>query len=104
MARCDSVTVSMAARDDGNIQADLAGQAGAGIGLGGQHFAAGRFEQHVVESEALGKHVLNHRGCSYDSVPGSGQAEAAWELTAWGADGAGWRAEQTPAAHAALGR
>ena len=47
--------------NDRNVQGDLAREAGARVDFGGQHFAAGRFEQNIVESEALGEHVLNHR-------------------------------------------
>ena len=41
-------------RNDRNVQRDLAGQAGAGIDFSGHHIAAGRFEQNIVESKALG--------------------------------------------------
>ena len=47
--------------DDGNIQGNLAREGGARIGLGGQHAAARRLEQDVIESEAFGNAVLVHR-------------------------------------------
>ena len=47
--------------DDRNIQSDLAGEAGSGIDFGGEYFAAGRFEKNIIESQALGEYVLNHR-------------------------------------------
>ena len=61
MARCDSVTVSMAAETIGIFSPICARQAGAGIDFGREYFAAGRFEQNIVEGEALGEYVLNHR-------------------------------------------
>ena len=55
-------------RDDGDVQRDLARQTGAGVGFRRQHIAAGRLEQNVVESEAFGEYVLNHRDFYHDSV------------------------------------
>src|SRR5262249_53400350 len=48
-------------RDDRNVQADIARQAGPGIDFGRNYFATGRFEKDVVEGQALGEYVLNHR-------------------------------------------
>ena len=47
--------------DNRNVQCDLARQAGASIDVGGDHFAASRFEEDVIESKALREYVLNHR-------------------------------------------
>ena len=44
-----------------NIESDLARQAGASIHLGRDHFAAGRFEKNVIESQTLREYVLNHK-------------------------------------------
>ena len=35
--------------DDGDVQADLAGQPGSGIDLGGEHGTACRYQKHVIE-------------------------------------------------------
>ena len=48
-------------RNDRNIQSDLAGKAGSGIDFRRQHIAEGRFEQYIIEGEAFGQYVLNHR-------------------------------------------
>ena len=61
MARCDSVTVSMAAETIGIFNPMLPRQAGLGIDFSGKYFATGRFEQYIVECQALGEYVLNHR-------------------------------------------
>ena len=72
IARCDSVTVSMAAETIGMFKPICARQSGARIDFGGQHFAAGRLEQNIVEGEALGEYVLNHGDFSHDNVPRRG--------------------------------
>ena len=48
-------------RDDRNVQSDLAGEAGSSVDFGGKYFAMGRFEENIVEGEALGEYVLNHK-------------------------------------------
>ena len=48
-------------RDDRDVQSDLARKTGAGVSFRRQHIAEGRFEQDIVESEAFGEYVLNHR-------------------------------------------
>src|ERR1035438_5394731 len=54
--------------DNRNIERDLARQAGAGIRLGRDHFAAGRFEKNVIESQTLREYVLDHKDSLHDSV------------------------------------
>ena len=61
-------------RSDGNVESDVAGEVGARIDFGGQYFAAGRFEQNIVESEALDEYVLNHRGLLFMIAYGEGAA------------------------------
>ncbi len=43
--------------DDGDVQRNFAGQTGSGVRLGGQNFAPGRYEEHIVEGEPFGDRV-----------------------------------------------
>ncbi len=62
MARCDSVTVSIAELTIGNVHGDVPGQARARVGFGRQHVAARRLEKYVVEGEAFQNRFLDHEG------------------------------------------
>ena len=61
IARCDSVTVSMAELTTGIFRRDLAGEPGAGVGLGWDHVAARRQQQHVVECEPFRDRIMGSR-------------------------------------------
>jgi hypothetical protein len=47
--------------NDGDIECDFARETGASIDLGRDHFAAGRFEENVIEGQTLREYVLNHK-------------------------------------------
>src|SRR5450759_1709569 len=47
--------------DNWHVESDLARQAGASIRFGRDHFAAGRFEKNVIESQTLREYVLDHK-------------------------------------------
>ena len=53
MARCDSVTVSMAELTMGMFSRDVPGQTGARVGLRRHHAAARRLQEYVVESKTF---------------------------------------------------
>ena len=68
MARCDSVTVSMAAETMGTFNAiSRVRQARVSASDGNTSLRAG-LEQNIVESEALVEYVLDHRDFYHDSV------------------------------------
>ena len=46
--------------DHRDVERDLAGQAGAGVGLGGDYLALGRAQQIIVEGEAEGDVDISH--------------------------------------------
>ena len=60
MARCDSVTVSIAALTMGILQSDVARQECARIGLRGKNFAASGDKQDVVEGEPFRNRLWDH--------------------------------------------